>query len=107
MPFAPVQRSLRFVTRTKHAEFHTGRRQLTLLPSDQVAAMGERSFEALKQSQKIETNPRINAYVACVAKAIIDQLSAGASEWQAIVFDDPSPNAFALPGGRIGINSGL
>ena len=89
------------------SESPTGRRQLTLLPSDQVAAMGERSFTALKQSQSIETNPRINAYVACVADAIIDQLSAGPSEWQAVVFDDPSPNAFALPGGKIGINTGL
>ena len=58
--------------------------------------MGERSFKAIKQSQTIETNPRINAYVACVAEAIIGQLSVGPSEWQAVVFDDPSPNAFAL-----------
>ena len=96
-----------FVSVSACSESPTGRRQLTLLPSDQVAAMGERSFKAIKQSQTMETNPRINAYVACVAEAIISQLSVGPSEWQAVVFDDPSPNAFALPGGRIGINTGL
>ena len=89
------------------SESPTGRRQLTLLPSDQVAVMGERSFKALKQSQGIEPNPRINAHVACVAEAIIDQLSTGPTEWQLVVFDDSSPNAFALPGGKIGINTGL
>ena len=89
------------------SESPTGRHQLTLLSSDQVAAMGQSSFKALKQSQSIEMNPRVNDYVTCVATAIIDQLSAGPTEWQLVVFDDPSPNAFALPGGKIGINTGL
>ena len=27
--------------------------------------------------------------------------------WDVVVFEDASPNAFALPGGRIGVHSGL
>ncbi len=85
----------------------TGRRQLTLLPDEQVNAIGEQSFIALKRKGEIETNPRLNAYVDCVAGAIIEVLSEGPSQWEVAVFRDSSVNAFALPGGKIGINTGL
>lgn len=85
----------------------TGRRQLTLLPESQVDAMGEQSFAAIKREGKMETNPRVKAYVMCVARAIVDVLAEGPSQWEVVVFRDPSANAFALPGGKIGINTGL
>ncbi|MDH3727475.1 MAG: M48 family metallopeptidase, partial [Myxococcales bacterium] len=28
-------------------------------------------------------------------------------KWEALVFDDPTPNAFALPGGKIGVHTGM
>jgi predicted Zn-dependent protease len=69
--------------------------------------MGEQSFTAIKRKGNIETNQRLNAYVACVAQAIVNELSEGPSEWEIAVFRDPSANAFALPGGKIGVNTGL
>lgn len=69
--------------------------------------MGEQSFAAIKGKGNIETNPRLTAYVACVAQAIVNELSEGPSQWEIAVFRDPSANAFALPGGKIGVNTGL
>jgi predicted Zn-dependent protease len=69
--------------------------------------MGEQSFNATKRKGNIETNPRIKTYVACVAQAIVNELSQGPDQWEIAVFRDPSANAFALPGGKIGVNTGL
>ncbi len=79
----------------------TGRRQLTLLSEGQIDAIGEQSFAAIKRKGNIETNPRLNAYVACVARAIVNELSKGPSQWEVAVFRDPSANAFALPSGKM------
>lgn len=85
----------------------TGRTQFALLPSDYVAQLGAQSFASLQASKSIETNRRVNDYVACVAQAIIAELSGTDVEWEVVVFRDPSPNAFALPGGKIGVHTGL
>lgn len=85
----------------------TGRRQLTLLPDTQVDAIGEQSFAAIKQKAEIDTDRRLNAYIGCVARSIIDELEAGPNRREIVVFRDASANAFALPGGKIGINTGL
>jgi predicted Zn-dependent protease len=85
----------------------TGRRQLTLLPEEQVNAIGEQSFTTIKRKAEIETNTLLNAYIGCVARALLDEASGEPSQWEIAVFRDPSPNAFALPGGKIGINTGL
>jgi len=40
-------------------ESPTGRRQFTLLPDQQLAAMGERAFADLKRTKAVETDPRM------------------------------------------------
>jgi predicted Zn-dependent protease len=88
-------------------ESPTGRYQFKLLPAEQVAAMGLQAFAAFKRNKPIETNPRINNYVRCVAQVIIGELPSDGTHWEVAVFRDPAVNAFALPGGKIGINTGL
>lgn len=85
----------------------TGRKQLTLLPNDEVSAMGVQAFQQLKSQQPTETDPETVRYVRCVAEAVVDGLPNGSSDWEVVVFEDASANAFALPGGKIGVNTGL
>lgn len=85
----------------------TGRQQLALVAPQQLDDMGEVAFRELRQKQQIETDPRINAYVHCVARAIIEELPGGREGWEVAVFRDDSANAFALPAGKIGVNTGL
>lgn len=86
-----------------------GRKQLTALPDSQMNQMGVQSFEQLKKETPIEKDPAINAYVRCVAipitRAAVDET--GVSDWEIIVFKDSTANAFALPGGKIGVHTGL
>lgn len=84
----------------------TGRKQLALVPESQVNEMGVQAFEELKQKQTIETDPKINSYVRCVADSITSTLDGG-QKWEVVVFKEDSPNAFALPGGKIGVHTGI
>ncbi len=45
-----------------------------------------------------------NRYVHCVADAITREVG---GEWEVVVFKDETPNAFALPSGKIGVHTGL
>jgi len=82
----------------------TGRSQFVMLPEAQIDQMGLQAFSALKQEKTINRNPQLNQLVACVAGAITRQIG---GNWEVVVFQDKSYNAFALPGNKIGVYSGL
>lgn len=88
-------------------ESPTGRNQLSLIPDKKIASMGAKAFVDLKRTRPLLTDPRINDYVSCVVKNIVSTTKTSDQNWEVVVFDDPSPNAFALPGNKIGINSGM
>lgn len=84
----------------------TGRDQIRLYSSSQMEKMGRSSFEEIKTKQDVLEDPEVNRYVDCVASAITGVVAPDES-WEVVVFDEKSANAFALPGGKIGVHSGL
>ena len=85
-----------------------GRQRLLLFPDAEIAQLGVASFDKMKREMPLDRDPVLESRVRCVAGAIVAQLEGGsASSWEVAVFRDDSPNAFALPGGKIGVNSGL
>lgn len=86
-----------------------GRNQLKLYSSSQLAGMGEQAFAGIKTEQKISSQPVSNQYVKCIADAITRHVpkSVFSGNWELVVFDSPQINAFALPGGKIGVYTGL
>lgn len=88
----------------------TGRKQLILLPEGQMSAMGAQAFDQMKQETPVSRDAAINSYVRCVAEPVAAQASeeAGVKSWDVVAFDeDKTVNAFALPGGKIGVYTGL
>ena len=89
----------------------TGRRQLTLINEDKMDAMGIAAFSSLKSQGELSQDPGVNEYVTCIARAILEVVPAeyqpDDGRWEVLVFEDNSPNAFALPGGKIGVHSGM
>lgn len=94
-------------------ETPTGRSQLALVPNALMADMGEDAFNQLRNSQPIHRDTQANQLVQCVAEKVVAGAEASypglafPERWEVVVFEDASPNAFALPGGRIGVHSGL
>lgn len=106
MKFLIILLSLVFVS---CATSPTGRRQMTIMPESQMSTMGAQSFEELKKKTPIEKDPAINAYIKCITDPLIKAVGPveGVSSWEVVVFKDNQVNAFALPGGKIGVNTGI
>ncbi|PMK03222.1 M48 family metallopeptidase [Vibrio sp. 10N.261.55.A7] len=87
----------------------TGRNQLILFSDQEMSSLGSQSFEQMKKEQSISTDEKTNAYVQCVADAVLAHVPKQSSfeEWEVVVFDSDQVNAFALPGGKIGVYTGL
>ena len=83
-----------------------GRSQLMMVSADEMNQMGVASFNDLKQKTPITRNAKTSTYVSCVARAITTELHDGRA-WEVQVFEDNQVNAFALPGAKIGVYTGL
>jgi len=87
----------------------TGRKQLLLVKDPDMNTMGVQAFEEMKKKTPIETNESINRYVNCIVNAELQvtEDDTGVESWEVVVFRDNTPNAFALPGGKIGVHTGI
>ena len=87
----------------------TGRNQVKLFSRDTLNSMGNDTFAAFKSEQKVSTQRIENQYVQCIADALIPHIPTGTfdGDWEVVVFDDEQINAFALPGGKIGVYTGI
>ncbi|MBK8398085.1 MAG: M48 family metallopeptidase [Leptospiraceae bacterium] len=87
----------------------TGRSRIILIKDPEMNKMGEEAFTELKTKTPIETGARENTYVKCIANAILKEIEddTGVAAWEVVVFRENSANAFALPGGKIGVHTGI
>ncbi|PJK09142.1 peptidase [Lysobacteraceae bacterium NML95-0200] len=88
----------------------TGRTQrVGAVSQAQLAQMGAGAFAELKARKPLSSNPRERAYVDCVVSSIVRELPQNWRQyaWENALFSDDSPNAFALPGGKVGIHTGI
>lgn len=87
----------------------TGRSQMLLHSASELNKMGAQSFEQMKQQQTISTDKKVNEFVQCVANAITPNVDSKVHKgsWEVVVFDSEQINAFALPGGKIGVYTGI
>ena len=85
---------------------------LITLPHGAVAGVerdAEKMFEQMKQQVPISNNERAKFIVECVANSLIAVLPEkyADDEWEIVLFDQPEVNAFAMPGGKIGVFMGI
>lgn len=82
----------------------TGRSQLAFMPDNELDSMGLQAFEDLKKEKAISQNVQENEFVRCITTAITREVG---GNWEVVVFEDKTLNAFALPGNKIGVHTGL
>lgn len=87
----------------------TGRSQLQFFPEAQLHSMGVDAYEQMRAEEPIIGAGPLVDYVQCVTDALIPHIPAAyaRSDWEVTVFDSEPVNAFALPGGKIGVYTGL
>jgi predicted Zn-dependent protease len=74
---------------------------------DQERELGEKVLELVKSRWPIIQDPSINAYITGIGNRILQTLEPQPFDYQFFVLNTPDVNAFAVPGGKVFINSGL
>ncbi|AHF04115.1 M48 family metallopeptidase [Marichromatium gracile] len=85
----------------------TGRSQLMLIDHAEEARLGARGFAQIKRELPRARDRAAQARIERIGRRIARVVELPGARWEFVLFEDPSPNAFALPGGKVGINTGI
>jgi predicted Zn-dependent protease len=86
---------------------YTGRRQIQLVSVDEEAQMGVQSYQQIVGKATASTDAQTNAMVQRVGSRIaaVTDLK---YQWEfRLIVDDKQANAFALPGGKVAVYTGI
>jgi predicted Zn-dependent protease len=85
----------------------TGRQQLILVSEDQMDEAGAQAYREVISKEGVSRNQALQQRVETVGSRIARVSGIPDARWEFTVIDDQTPNAFALPGGKVGVNVGL
>lgn len=79
----------------------------TLLTRSRAERIGRSVLMQMRQAEQVVEDPEIDEYINTIGYQLAGHAHDGAHSFRFFVVDDGNINAFALPGGYIGVNSGL
>jgi predicted Zn-dependent protease len=85
----------------------TGKRQFSLVSEQQEIAMGKEAAQEVQQTMAKYPDPKVQAYVEQIGKRMAAASERPNLPWSFTVLDDPTVNAFALPGGPVFVTRGI
>jgi predicted Zn-dependent protease len=85
----------------------TGKREISLVSEQQEVQMGQEGAQQVAQEIGLIKDQALQNYLQSVGSAIAAKSERPNLPWTFRAVDDPSPNAFALPGGYIFVTRGL
>lgn len=85
----------------------SGKKDFSLISKDQEVAMGAQGHRDILKKMKRLNNPGLQSYVNGIGQALVKKSHRNNIRYTFTILDDPSVNAFALPGGYIYITTGL
>jgi predicted Zn-dependent protease len=86
----------------------TGRSQLQLVSPAQETAMGAEAYKEILAKARLSADPGLNATVTRVGQRIAAATGRTDLPWEFKVIDDAKTvNAFALPGGKVAVYTGM
>jgi metalloendopeptidase OMA1, mitochondrial len=86
---------------------YTGRSQLMITSEGQENTLGYQAFSQIRHQYKPSQDPQANELVNKVGRRIAEAAKRPDFRWEFVVFQDDTPNAFCLPGGKVGIFTGI
>jgi predicted Zn-dependent protease len=85
----------------------TGKREIALVSESQEIQMGQQYAQQVVKSMGVYNDKKVQDYVTRLGMAIATTSERPKLPWAFYVMDDPTVNAFALPGGSIFITRGI
>jgi len=86
---------------------YTGRRQIMLTSASEENSLGYNSFSEIRKKYPVSRDARLNALVHRVGERVAAAADRPDYRWEFVLFEDKSANAFCLPGGKVGIFTGI
>jgi predicted Zn-dependent protease len=87
---------------------YTGRKQVLMVSPEQEQTLGYQAFADIRRNSRPAQDPALQARVREVGERIARAAGRPDFQWEFVVFqDDKMANAFCLPGGKVGIYTGL
>src|SRR5210317_1032321 len=86
----------------------TGKNELSLISESQEISIGQKNYGPSRQMQggDYNVNPELSVYVNTVGQKLA-RVSDRKLPYEFVVLNNSTPNAWALPGGKIAVNRGL
>ena len=84
-----------------------GRNQLLLGNPDSIIPQANQAWVQLKQQEKVSTDPKYTSRLNRVSQRLIRAMGDNPASWEYKVFASKELNAFALPGKKIGVYTGI
>ncbi len=75
--------------------------------SSEEMQLGLAGFDSLKKETPISKDTNMNAMVQRVGKRIASVAKLPNAQWEFVVFQSDEANAFCLPGGKVGVYTGI
>ena len=85
----------------------TGRSQLNIISPSQEMELGLSSFQGIKKQVPISKDANANAMLQRVGKRIAAVAPLPHAQWEFVLFESAEANAFCLPGGKVGVYTGI
>jgi len=87
----------------------TGRSQLNIVSPSEEMSLGLTSFQQMKTEVPVSSDAAANALLQNVGKRIASAATGHLpnAQWEFVVFQSAEMNAFCLPGGKIGVYTGI
>jgi predicted Zn-dependent protease len=87
----------------------TGRSQFNFMSQSEEMQLGLTEFDKMKKEVPISKNPSANALVQKVGQRIAKVAGPDMpnAQWEFVVFESKEVNAFCLPGGKVGVYTGI
>jgi predicted Zn-dependent protease len=78
-----------------------------LVSPEAEAELGRHAFQQISAKMPLARDPRQHALVGRIGARIVEASGSPVREWVFAVFESEQVNAFALPGGRVGVFTGM
>jgi predicted Zn-dependent protease len=85
----------------------TGRQQIMLVSESEEEQMGLTAYREILSKEKVSRDRRANALVRRVGERIAAVANRPDYQWEFRVIDKDQANAFALPGGKVAVYTGI
>lgn len=85
----------------------TGRRQFNFISAGEEMKLGLTAFEQTKKEVPISRDAAANAMLQRVGKRIAAVAQLPNAQWEFVLFESKEANAFCLPGGKVGVYTGI